>query len=80
MNAPKTSASQDDTLAAQCGCRRCLRERKEGTQIGDCFLPAEMTQMVVCETCGNKRCPHANDHANACTNSNAPGQVGSAYQ
>ncbi|MFS8319194.1 hypothetical protein RPF54_24860, partial [Enterobacter hormaechei subsp. xiangfangensis] len=28
---------------------------------------------------GNKRCPHANDHRNACTGSNEPGQEGSAY-
>lgn len=36
-------------------------------------------RMVMCPTCGNKRCPHANDHRNACTNSNEPGQPGSAY-
>jgi hypothetical protein len=35
--------------------------------------------MMVCETCGNKRCPHANDHDNACTHSNDSGQEGSAY-
>lgn len=35
--------------------------------------------MIICPTCGNKRCPHANDPANACTNSNEPGQQGSAY-
>jgi hypothetical protein len=36
--------------------------------------------MVVCSTCGNKRCPHATDHDLACTNSNEPGQPGSYYQ
>jgi hypothetical protein len=36
-------------------------------------------RMVLCPTCGNKRCPHATDHRNACTNSNEPGQVGSSY-
>jgi len=36
-------------------------------------------RMVLCPTCGNKRCPHANDHRNACTSSNAPGQPGSSY-
>jgi len=43
--------------------------------------PVAMTDMrlVVCPTCGNKRCPHANDHRNACTGSNEPGQEGSAY-
>ena len=32
-----------------------------------------------CETCGNKRCPHANWHGHACTGSNDSGQPGSAY-
>ena len=36
-------------------------------------------RMVLCPDCGNKRCPHANDHRNACTGSNEPGQPGSAY-
>ncbi|MFO4143632.1 hypothetical protein [Enterobacter kobei] len=36
-------------------------------------------RFVVCPECGNKRCPHANDHRNACTGSNEPGQEGSAY-
>jgi NTP pyrophosphatase (non-canonical NTP hydrolase) len=35
--------------------------------------------MVLCQLCSNKRCPHANDHRNTCTGSNAPGQLGSAY-
>lgn len=36
--------------------------------------------MIVCVTCGNKRCPHATDCALACTNSNAPNQKGSSYE
>ncbi len=36
-------------------------------------------RFVVCPDCGNKRCPRANDHRNACTGSNKPGQEGSAY-
>lgn len=59
----------------RCGCRMCIRERDES--VGG--LPREMAQMIVCEVCGNKRCPHANDHRNACTASNEPGQLGSAY-
>jgi hypothetical protein len=35
-------------------------------------------RMVLRPDCGNKRCPKANDHRNACTNSNEPGQPGSA--
>ena len=42
-------------------------------------LPREMGEFIVCPTCGNKRCPHANDHRHACTGSNDPGQAGSAY-
>lgn len=34
--------------------------------------------MILCASCGNKRCPHASDHRNACTNSNEPGQIGDA--
>ncbi|MFS9612342.1 hypothetical protein [Enterobacter hormaechei] len=50
-----------------CSCRTCR--------------PVTMTDMrfVVCPECGNKRCPHANDHRHACTGSNEPGQEGSAY-
>lgn len=36
-------------------------------------------RMILCATCGNKRCPHATDHRHACTNSNEPGQPGSSY-
>lgn len=50
-----------------CSCRTCR--------------PVTFTdsRFVVCPECGNKRCPHANDHRNACTGSNEPGQEGSAY-
>ncbi|HHL4717789.1 TPA: hypothetical protein ACQ7ZT_004043 [Escherichia coli] len=43
--------------------------------------PVTMNDMrfVVCPECGNKRCPRANDHRNACTGSNEPDQEGSAY-
>ncbi|MEE9647965.1 hypothetical protein [Enterobacter soli] len=53
--------------------------------IPDCWCqtcrPVKLNDMrfVVCPECGNKRCPHANDHRNACTGSNEPGQEGSAY-
>ncbi|WP_424712553.1 hypothetical protein [Klebsiella pneumoniae] len=53
--------------------------------IPDCWCrtcrPVVLNDMhfVVCPDCGNKRCPLANDHRNACTSSNEPGQEGSAY-
>lgn len=37
------------------------------------------SRMVLCPTCGNKRCPHAAHHANPCSGSNEPGQPGSNY-
>ncbi|MEA4293932.1 hypothetical protein VBS39_08140 [Klebsiella pneumoniae] len=50
-----------------CWCRTCR--------------PVDLNDMrfIVCPDCGNKRCPRANDHRNACTGSNEPGQEGSAY-
>ena len=63
----------------RCGCRACMRARGDGQVFGQVFWPQEMLQMTVCATCGNKRCPHANDHRHDCTNSNEPGQPGSAY-
>jgi len=44
--------------------------------------PITMSDMrfVVCPDCGNKRCPKANDHRNACTGSNEVGQNGSSWE
>ena len=38
-----------------------------------------MLKMKLCPICGNKRCPKATDEKLDCTNSNKPGQPGSAY-
>ena len=54
--------------AAPCSCWLCRRERGQNVPI-----------MVLCPKCGNKRCPHANNHDYVCTGSNEPGQPGSAY-
>lgn len=54
-----------------CWCSQCLPRMKRA--LWDVF------EMILCPVCGNKRCPHANDHRNACTGSNAPGQQGSHY-
>ena len=35
--------------------------------------------MILCPSCGNKRCPKATDDTLNCTGSNEPGQPGSAY-
>ncbi|WP_343482781.1 hypothetical protein [Enterobacter cloacae] len=66
---PKIAESRcsNPQVIPDCSCRTCR--------------PVTMTDMrfVVCPECGNKRCPHANDHRHACTGSNEPGQNGSAY-
>ncbi|WP_017693173.1 hypothetical protein [Enterobacter hormaechei] len=61
------SPSGNSSVIPDCSCRTCR--------------PVTISDMrfVVCPDCGNKRCPHANDHRQACTVSNEPGQEGSAY-
>ncbi|HDC4501207.1 TPA: hypothetical protein O8U02_003805 [Enterobacter kobei] len=67
IDARKIQAERDAFNAPDCWCRTCR--------------PVTMTDMrfVVCPDCGNKRCPHANDHRHECTGSNEPGQEGSAH-
>jgi hypothetical protein len=60
---------------SNCQCLRCLRLRGDH----DGIFPVECTRMVLCAVCGCKRCPHATDHRQACTDSNEPGQAGSVY-
>ena len=66
-------------------CRAAILQAGNSPVTPDCWCrtcrPVTMSDMrfVVCPECGNKRCPHANDHRNACTGSNEPGQEGSAY-
>lgn len=55
-------------------CHKCL----EGHTTPDGF-PITATRMVLCPTCGNKRCPKATDCELECTDSNEPGQAGSIY-
>lgn len=62
-----------------CQCRQCLRDRDERNPSMPEF-PAETGIFIVCEWCGNKRCPHATDHRLECRRSNEPGQAGSVYE
>lgn len=60
-----TRSNQDVMVPPlRCGCRACN---------------PDAIRMFLCETCGNKRCPHATDHRLTCTGSNDPGQPGSVY-
>ncbi|KUQ97947.1 hypothetical protein [Enterobacter hormaechei] len=67
IDAEKIFAERDALNTPDCWCRTCRP------------ITLTDTRFVVCPDCGNKRCPHANDHRNACTESNEPGQEGSAY-
>lgn len=67
IDAEKILAERDALNAQDCWCRTCRP------------VTFSDSRFVVCPDCGNKRCPHANDHRNACTGSNEPGQEGSAY-
>lgn len=62
-----------ETEQAGCQCLGCIRGRGD-TQFG---VPVEKAIMLICNICGNKRCPHSDWHGNGCTRSNAPGQPGS---
>ncbi len=79
FNDPRTVAGVDVSFETekhmsfapeQCECHRCIEER--GLK--------KAWKMILCPTCGNKRCPKANDHRNECSGSNEPGQPGSAYK
>ncbi|WP_238139061.1 hypothetical protein [Enterobacter kobei] len=70
IDAAKIQAERDShnsPVIPDCSCRTCRP------------VTFSDSRFVVCPECGNKRCPHANDHRNACTGSNEPGQEGSAY-
>ena len=74
-NKPKTRVWDGQ----ECSCHRCIQEKNLVEHAGSLF-PLSSTRMILCPTCGNKRCPHASDHDLACTGSNEPGQPGSVYQ
>ena len=52
-----------------------LRGRMVGETMNAEASPWDFQTMVVCEICGNKRCPHATDAKWECTGSNEPGQI-----
>ena len=58
----------------QCVCHACIYHHD--LRGPDGLLPLNLTRMILCPDCGNKRCPRAQDHRNECTGSNEPGQIG----
>ncbi|HIB6017227.1 TPA: hypothetical protein ACWXCP_002999 [Klebsiella pneumoniae] len=82
----------DHGYRPECECSGCKATARICAELSanspanpDCWCctcrPVTLNDMrfVVCPDCGNKRCPRANDHRNACTGSNEPGQEGSAF-
>lgn len=63
-----------------CQCSTCLDSSGKTMDFGGHEMPITFGRMVLCVICGNKRCPHAKNHRNLCTNSNDPGQSGSSYE
>lgn len=66
----------------KCYCETCVFENKYPgwfTRLESGF-EYYSGPMIVCEICGNKRCPHATHHDNPCTGSNEPGQKGSSWE
>jgi hypothetical protein len=72
---PLYTATQLPTAQSECGCEQCDTARRSKLSGGDQL----QRNMIVCERCGNKRCPHATYHGLECTGSNEPGQFGSSY-
>lgn len=79
--------NEPDIDKSKCRCRRCLSER--GGIITFSMTGHDPTTvpigfgfhgMILCEICGNKRCPHATDHRHKCTDSNESGQAGSIFK
>lgn len=66
---------------AECVCHHCISENKIARPDWpkDTKMLLSSAIMILCPTCGNKRCPKASDHRNECSGSNAPGQKGSVY-
>ena len=79
-NGTNRYTSQIDGLANlfsdvdDCGCCFSCVETKQVDG-----WPMLVVRFIACPECGNKRCPKATHHRNACTKSNAPGQPGSCY-
>lgn len=61
------------------GCHKCLSGKVAFVVMGAIEIPVTATRMILCPTCGCKRCPKASDCQLDCTDSNDPGQPGSVY-
>jgi hypothetical protein len=68
LDAARAALAASAPAAGSCWCETCRPNTLTGSR------------MIVCPVCGNKRCPRATHHDNACTGSNEPGQRGSSWE
>lgn len=70
----------NDSPDAPCNmpCHKCIALHDIKAP-GIPMFALDAVRMILCDSCGNKRCPHASDHNLQCTNSNETGQEGSMY-
>jgi len=63
-----------------CGCVKCHESRASERAVLPVHKqiagPGCLGWRYACEICGNKRCPHHENHAFVCTGSNAIDQIG----
>ncbi|WP_428357555.1 hypothetical protein [Methyloprofundus sp.] len=63
-----------------CECHKCITNKELKINVGQLGkIPINVVKMIVCDECGNKRCPKASDHNLNCTGSNEVNQSGSVY-
>lgn len=60
---------------SECSCYDCMKIKV--TPDSNWMMVARY--LISCPGCGQKNCPKATNHDNACTGSNEPGQKGSRY-
>ncbi len=68
----------DPTITSKegCTCWSCYYNRLDKPYLTAIMDGDPIVLFIICQKCGNKRCPHAGDHRYLCTNSNEPDQVG----
>ena len=68
MNDPKI-------INKKCMCWSCQNARLDKPYLQAIMEDDPISLFIVCAKCGNKRCPHAQDHKYKCSNSNDVNQV-----
>ena len=80
-NNEKTKESLKNDFYGPSCCRKHWEEKHKmySQNFGEALINPIGMPFMVCNICGNKRCPKATDCELNCTNSNEAGQEGSIY-